>query len=152
MRKRSATRADIDEFYRQKRLAIVGVSRDDKAYSRMVFRELRQRGYDVVPVNPAATEIDGVRCYANIAEVAPAVGGALVLLPAEAATAAVSDCAQAGVGRLWLRNDVPAAREVCRGQGITLIAGYCPFMFMPGTAFVHKCHAFGLKLVGQYPS
>ncbi len=151
MRVRSGSRTDIDEFYRQKRLAIVGVSRSEKEYSRLVFRELVKRGYEVVPVNPAAAELDGVRCYAKLADVAPAVDAALVLLPAEAAAQAVQECAQSGVKRVWLRNDVPTAREVCRRQSIALVAGYCPFMFLPGTAFFHRCHAFGLKLAGKYP-
>lgn len=151
MRARSATRAGIADFYRQKRLAIVGVSRNEKEYSRLVFRELVKRGYDVVPVNPAVTELDGVRCYARLADVSPTVDTAMVLLPAAAAEQAVRECAQSGVKRVWLRNDVPSAREVCRRENISLVAGYCPFMFLPGTPFVHRCHAFGLKLAGQYP-
>jgi predicted CoA-binding protein len=151
MRVRSATRADINDFYHQRRLAVVGVSRDDKAYSRLIFRELRKRGYDVVPVNPSAAELDGVRCYPSLSEVTPAVDGALVLLPTEKASDAVCECAEAGVGRVWLRDDVPGARELCQRGGATLISGYCPFMFLPGTAFVHQCHAFGLKLAGKYP-
>ncbi len=151
MRVRSASRADIDDFYRQKRLAIVGVSRDEKEYSRLVFRELLKRGYDVVPVNPAAAELDGVRCYARLADVFPAVEAAMVLLPTAAAAQAVQECARSGVKRVWLRNDVPSAREVCQREGIALVSGYCPFMFLPGTPFVHRCHAFGLKLAGKYP-
>ncbi|MHB1132972.1 MAG: CoA-binding protein [Chloroflexota bacterium] len=151
MRNRSATRAEIDEFYAQKRLAVVGVSRDEKDWSRLVFRELRKLGYDAVPVNPAASELDGVRCYAKLADVAPAVDGALVLLPDAAAEAAAREAVQAGIKRLWLRNDVPAAHDLCQKADTALIAGYCPFMFMPGAPFFHQFHAFGLKLIGKYP-
>ena len=151
MSSRSASRADIDDFYAQKRLAIVGVSRNEKEYSRLVFQELRQAGYDVVPVNPQAQEIEGLRCYASVAEIAPAVDGAMVLLPAEAGASAAREAAGAGVKRLWLRYDTPAARELAGQQGVKLISGYCPFMFVPGSSFFHQCHAFGLKLVGKYP-
>ena len=151
MRTRNATRADIDEFYRQKRLAVVGVSRDEKEWSRAVFRELQKRGYDVVPVNPHSAELDGVRCYARLADIAPAVDGALILLPAGPAMQSLAECAAASIKRVWLRNHVPGAEEVIRQAGITLISGYCPFMFMPNTPFFHKFHAWGLQLVGQYP-
>jgi uncharacterized protein len=152
VRVRSASRAGIEDFYNQKRLAIVGVSRDEKAYSRLVFREFRDRGYDVVPINPEAKELDGVRCYASAAEVSPAVDGALVLLPAAEVESVVRECVDAGIRRVWLRSDVPAARKLCQREGVALVSGYCPFMFLPDTALFHKCHAFGLKLAGKYPS
>lgn len=151
MRTRIATRADIDEFFRQKRLAVLGVSRDEKDWSRAVFRELKARGYDVVAINPKAAEMDGARCYSRLAEVAPVVDGAMVLLPAGSAAQALRECADAGVKRVWLRNHVPEAEAISRQAGMKLVAGYCPFMFMPNTQFFHKCHAWGLKLAGRYP-
>jgi uncharacterized protein len=154
MRVRRATRGAIDDFLGQKRLAVVGVSRNENQseYSRMVFRELVKRGYDVVPVNPGASEIEGRRCYARVTDVTPPVDGVLVLLPSESAAKVVSDCVEAGVTRVWLRNDVPSARELCDQRGITLVSGYCPFMFLPNGPFFHQCHAFGLKLAGRYPA
>ena len=153
MRVRSGSRAEIDEFLRQRRLAVVGVSRNEKEYGRAVFRELRKGGREVTPINPSASEIDGVACYASISEVGSTVDGALVLLPAASAAAAVRECVEAGIRRIWIRTDVPEARELCEKSGVTLISGFCPLMFLPNAdaAFVHACHAFGLKLAGIYP-
>ena len=53
----------IREFLSQQRLAIVGVSHEPKDFSRALFRALRERNFDVVPVNPSAKEIEGVVCY-----------------------------------------------------------------------------------------
>jgi len=50
-----------------------------------MFRTLRERGYDAVPVNPKPTEIDGVPCYARLQEIQPPVQGALVMVKSEAA-------------------------------------------------------------------
>lgn len=152
MRVRSAARADIDGILGQKRLAVVGVSRHENEYSRLLFRELVKRGYDVAPVNPAAQEVEGVSCFARIADVSPAVDGALVLLPSTAAEEAVRECVEAGVARIWSRKDVPSARELCRERGVCLVSGYCPFMFLPNGQFLHQCHALSLRLVGRYPA
>jgi predicted CoA-binding protein len=151
MRARVATHGDIDAFYAEKRLAVVGVSRNEKDYSRSVFAELRKRGYDVVPVNPNASEIDGVRCEAKLADITPAPDAALVLLPAGPAAQAMRECADAGIKRVWLRYNAEGAEEISKRAGINLISGYCPFMFMPDTHFAHKIHGFCLQLVGQYP-
>src|SRR5947209_5435536 len=42
----------IEDFLRQKRIAMVGLSRESKDFSVMLFEEFRRRGYDMVPVNP----------------------------------------------------------------------------------------------------
>jgi predicted CoA-binding protein len=45
-------------------MAMVGVSREPKGFSGMLFEELSKRGYDVVPVNPNAPEVLGRPCFA----------------------------------------------------------------------------------------
>ncbi|MEZ5143777.1 MAG: CoA-binding protein [Acidimicrobiales bacterium] len=46
------SRAVIDDFLAQEHLAFVGASHDPKEFSATVYRELRDRGYDLHPVNP----------------------------------------------------------------------------------------------------
>ena len=40
--------------------AVAGVSRSGRAAANAIFRKLCGAGYEVVPVNPAATEVEGV--------------------------------------------------------------------------------------------
>src|SRR4029453_15086898 len=70
-----------NDFLAQRRIALVGVSRDPRDLSRTLFRELRQRGYDVVPVHPELTSADGVPCARQLQDVSPAVQGALLMTP-----------------------------------------------------------------------
>jgi predicted CoA-binding protein len=51
------------------RIAVVGASNDPNKYGNIIVRDLARSGYTVLPVNPHATEIAGLRCYANVAEV-----------------------------------------------------------------------------------
>ena len=46
-----ATRAAIDDFLAQKRLALVGLSRNPKSFSHTVYKELVDHGYEVIAVN-----------------------------------------------------------------------------------------------------
>src|SRR5215468_860431 len=57
------TRADIDDFLALQRIAMVGVSRNSKDFSRTLFRDLCDRGYDVVPVNLFVDEIAGQESF-----------------------------------------------------------------------------------------
>lgn len=65
------SQAEIRDFLAQKRIAMVGVSRDPKETSRILFKEFVSRGYDMVAVNPNATEINGRPSIARLEEVTP---------------------------------------------------------------------------------
>ena len=147
------TRAVLaNEFLAERRLAVVGVSRDPKDFSRGLFRELLRRGYDVVPVNPAGGEIEGRPCAAGVQDVAPPVAGVLVMTRSEVSEQVVRDCAEAGVAKVWLHRGIGpgavsrAAVDFCRLHGIAVVEGECPYMFLPVSGFVHRAHGFIRRL------
>ena len=151
------TRERIDDFLGQKRLAIVGVSREQQHFSRALFREFVRRGYDAVPVNPGADELDGRRCFPRVQDIAPAVDGALILTPPKKTESVVLDCAAAGITRIWMYRAVgkgavsQAAVGFCKANGMQVVSGYCPHMFWRDAAFFHRFHAFLIRITGAYP-
>lgn len=150
-------RADIDAFFASKRLAFVGVSRNPQDFSRQLLKELRLRGYDVVPVNPAADEIDDLPAAKAVRDVAPPADAVLVMTPPAASEAVVREAADAGVPLVWLHRGAgqgavsDAAVEAGRARGLKMVVGECPFMFLPDTGFVHRVHGFFRKVGGHYP-
>jgi uncharacterized protein len=60
-------------FLSNHRIAMVGISRDPKDFSRSLFREMRQQGYDIVPVNLFAEDVEGEECFQSLHSVSPAV-------------------------------------------------------------------------------
>ena len=49
----------INDFLAQKRIAMVGISREPRNFSVSLFQELCRRGYDMVPVNPNTPNVLG---------------------------------------------------------------------------------------------
>jgi predicted CoA-binding protein len=153
------TRQQIDEFWGLRRLAVVGVSRDPKHFSNAIWQELRQRRYEAVPVNPNATEIDGQRCYARVQDIQPPVDGVVIMTPPRATEQVVHDCVDAGVTHVWMHRGAgggpgavsPAAVAYCDVNGVDVVAGQCPYIFLPGTPFFHGLHGFVKKVTGSYP-
>jgi len=151
------TRTQIDDFWAQKRLAIVGVSHNPQDFSRQMMGELQKRGYEVYPVNPKIQDLDGQPCYPQVQNIQPTVDGVIILTQPQITDQVVQDCAEAGVPRVWMHQGGGSgsvsknAIKYCEEQGIQVVAGYCPFMFMPETPFIHRFHAWTLKLTGRYP-
>lgn len=147
----------IEDFLSQKRIAMVGVSRERHHISIALFEELCRRGYEVIPVNPNSPEIMGRRCFASIKDIQP-VPEAVLLLTAPAVTnSVVRDCAEVGVKRIWMyrgagQGAVDAeAVEYCREHGMELVPGWCPFMFLSPVRGVHRFHRFISKMTRHYP-
>jgi predicted CoA-binding protein len=147
-----------NQFLAQRRLAVVGVSRDPRDFSRSLVRELKARGYDVVPVHPWLDQVEGLRCYDRVQEIRPPVDGALLLTPPAVTTLVVRECAAAGIPRVWMhrgagRGAVSAeAVAFCREQGMDVVEGACPWMFLPDAGAGHRFHGMLARLFGRHPS
>lgn len=157
MSEQKASLEMIDNFLSHKRIAMVGLSRERKEFSSMLFEEFRRRGYDVVPVNPGARELFGCRSFARVQDIQPPVEAVLLMTSPQVTEMVVKDCAEAGIQRVWMyRAGGPgavseAAIQFCREHGIEVIPGECPFMFWRNAGFGHRLHGFILKLIGRYP-
>ena len=147
----------IEDFLAQKRIAMAGISRDPASFSASLFKELCQRGYDVIPVNPKATEVQGRPCFARVQDIQPPVAGVLLMTSPEATEKVVRDCAEANVRRVWMYRATGTgavstkAVAFCRERGIQVIPGQCPFMFLPEAGGIHRLHGFVRKITGRFP-
>lgn len=153
----ATTIKQINEFLALKRIAVVGVSRNEQEMSHVLWQELRQRRYDAIPVNPATEEIDGRRCYATVGDIEPPVESALIVTTPAVAEQVLEDCAAAGVHHVWLYGGLgggatsPATVATADRLGLDAVAGQCPFMFLPGAPVFHSIHGFGKRLTRSYP-
>ncbi len=147
----------IEDFLAQKRIAMPGISRDPGNFSVALFKELCQRGYDVVPVNPNVAEVQGRRCFARVQDIQPPVEAALLMTSPEATETVVNDCAEAGIRRVWMYRAAgkgavsPKAVAFCREHGMRVVSGECPFMFLRDAARFHRVHGLIRKITGRYP-
>lgn len=147
----------IEDFLSQKRIALVGMSRDPKSFSALLFKELSSRGYDLVPVNPNVQEVLGRKCFARVQDIQPPVDAALLLTSPQVTDAVVRDCAECGIRRVWMHRAggqgavSENAIDFCREREIRVIPGECPLMFLPQIGGIHGLHGFFRKLFGRYP-
>lgn len=147
------TKAQIDDFYSQSQIAIIGVSRNKKKFGYMAFNELKNKGYKVVPVNNNADFIDDNLCYKNIEALPVEVTAAVVMTSKKVTPDIVQQLIQKGVKHIWIQqgSDTPEAIKLAKENNINLIYGKCIFMFSQPVEGMHKFHRNILKLFGCMP-
>ena len=134
------------EFLAKKRIAVTGVSRTPKGHgSNVVYKRLRDRGYQVSPINPNADQVEGDRCYPDLRSVPGGVEAVVIGTRPESAEATMRECADLGIKHVWMHPRAGRRKRVSRGHrirsaahGITVIDGGCPLMFNPTADTGHK--------------
>jgi predicted CoA-binding protein len=119
---------DIDKILRMHRWAVVGLSDNPWRASNSVAKELLDRGYDVVPVNPAADEVLGRKSYASLADVPGEVDVVDIFRRSDQAGAHVDEAIAIGAKAVWMQLGVidPAAAARARAAGLRVVMNRCP--------------------------
>lgn len=154
----STIKEAASEFLAKKRIAVTGVSRNPQGHgSNIVYKRLRDRGYQVFAINPHADTVEGDRCYHDLRSVPGGVEAVVIGTRPETADATMRECVDLGIGHVWMhRGPVPgsvskSATEYGRRHGIRVIDGGCPLMFEPTADFGHKVARFLFTGTGKVP-
>ena len=91
----------VAEFLAGKRFVIAGVSRQPKQFANAIYRRLLDSGFDVLPVNPNAAEVEGVRCYPDLGSIPGTIDGVVIATHPGAALDIVRQCGEKGIRRVW---------------------------------------------------
>lgn len=145
----------IAEFLRGRRIAVAGVSRGTDSAANPIFRRLRQAGYDVVPVNPKATEVEGAACFPDLASIPGDLDGLVVATHPDVSAEVVRQAAQRKIPRVWLHRSFgrgsvsEAAVRECATRGLPCIVGGCPLMYCEPVDLAHRCMRAWLRWRGR---
>ncbi len=144
----------VRDFVSQRRLAIAGVSRSGRKFGNLLLRELKTRGFEVVPVHPGAAELQGLPCAKSLAELKGRVDGLVVVTPPSEAAKLVREAADAGILRVWLQQGAESdeAVRIARDRGVALVRGHCLLMFLPRAGGIHGFHRLVWRFLGKLPA
>lgn len=147
-------KADVDEFMALKNLAVYGASRNPKKFGGMIFKELKEKGYNVVPVNPNSDTIQGETCYKDLGSIPGTVDGVIMTVKPDITKEAVKEAHKAGIKSVWMQYGSNSADAVafCQENGMKVISRECVFMFVEPVKNIHKFHRFFARLFGTYPN
>ncbi len=107
--------------------AVVGASRNPEKYGHQVYRDLRNAGYKVYPVNPNSNEILGDECYPNLEVLPVKPDVADLVVPPKVTQHLVKTCKNLGIRKVWMQpgSESETAINFCRENGMDVVHGVC---------------------------
>ena len=123
-----STKEQIRQFLTSTVIGVVGASADRSKFGNKVLRCYQRNGRQVIPVNPAQPEIEGLKSVPSVAELPAEVNSISVITPPQVTEKVVEQAVAKGIKNIWLQPGAGSDQAVqyCREQGVNLIAdGSC---------------------------
>jgi predicted CoA-binding protein len=146
------TLKQINEFLDSQPIALVGVSRNPKKFGYTAFKELKDKGMKIIPVNPNADEIMGEKSYSSVKMLPPEVQSIIVFTKKDQTASVIREAKEKGIKKIWIQQmaDSKEALAELKDSDINYITGECILMhYKPHS--IHKFHGSLKKLFGRYP-
>ena len=105
---------------KHKTIAVIGASTDRTKFGNKAVRGFAAQGHTIYPVNPRATEIEGLTAYASIREVPSRPDMVTMYLPAALVLKALPEIAERGCDELWLNPGTESEEVIAEAKRLGL--------------------------------
>ncbi|MBS3922418.1 MAG: CoA-binding protein [Nitrosarchaeum sp.] len=127
MERDSYTDNEIRGILSLKRVAVIGMSKNENKAAHYVPKYLSENGFDIIPVNPTADEILGKKCFSTISEVNGDVDIVDVFRPSEQVLHVVEEAIKKKPKVIWLQEGIHnvEAEKLARDNDIKIVYNRC---------------------------
>ena len=148
------SKALVEEFLHESKIALVGISRDKRKFGNTIYRELKKKGFALFPVNPNMTEFEKDKCYSSLSSLQQRVDALIINIPPKNTKAIVEEAKNVGIKKIWMQqgSESEEAIKFCNENNIEIISGECILMFAEPAAFFHRAHRWINKIAGELPA
>jgi len=143
----------INSFFKTQPIAIIGVSRKKNHFSNEVYKKMKEKGLNVIAINPNTDKVLEDICYPNLKSIPNKIESAVILTAAKNTDAIVKEAVEYGIKNLWIqqKSETKAAIEMAEQNNINVIHHQCIMMFTEPVTGFHKFHKSIKKLFGKLP-
>jgi len=103
-----------------RRIAVVGMSKDPQKDAQRIPMYLKNAGFEIIPVNPTATEIAGMKVYGSLSEIPFDFDIVQIFRPSEAVPPIVDEALKTKAKVIWMqlgiRNEDAARKARMAGK------------------------------------
>ena len=117
----------VKDFLKQKRFAIIGSFRNETKYAYRILQALKNKGYEVYPVNPRLKVVEGLTCYSRVKDIPVVCDVANIVTPPRITEKVVRECKEKGITRVWLQPGAESEEVIkfCKENNIQVIYNVC---------------------------
>jgi uncharacterized protein len=128
MEKDSHSDDEIKKFYTLKNIAVVGMSKNEDKAAHYVPKYLIDHGYNVIPVNPTATEILGRKSYPTVSSISDKIDIVDIFRRSEDVLSVVEDTIKKeGIKVIWMQEGIYSkeAEKMAGEKDISAVYNRC---------------------------
>jgi predicted CoA-binding protein len=103
-----------------RRVAVIGASNDRHKFGNKAVRAFVRRGYDVVPINPHETHVEGLRAFRSVLDVTGPIDMATVYVRPDIGLQIVTELAQKGITEVWFNPGADSPALIARARELGL--------------------------------
>ena len=117
----------VKDFLKQRRFAVVGSFRNESKYAYQILKTLKNREYEVYPINPRTKEVESLICYPSVKDTPVVCDVVNIVTPPKITERIVQECQEEGITRVWLQPGAESHKVIkfCQEKGIKVIHGLC---------------------------
>lgn len=144
---------DIEEFMVSEKIAVAGVSRNPKKFSRVMYNHLKKNDISLVAINPNVDEIDGEKCYKSVGDLPSDYKRLLITTPKSQTESVVKEAINKGMEMVWIQqgSSTKEAFELVKKSNMKVINNECVLMFAKPVKGIHGIHKFLRTMFGGMP-
>ena len=127
MEQDSYTDDQIRQILSLKKVAVVGMSKNEEKAANYVPKYLISQGYDVVPVNPTTDSILDRKCHASLSDIVSPVDIVDVFRPSDQVLPVIQEAIKIKPKVIWLQEGIhnEEAEDLARKAGIQVVFNRC---------------------------
>ena len=133
-------------------IAVAGVSRNRNKFGSALFRELSEKGLNVVALNRHMDSFEGQPCYKGIEDLPAEVGSLITVVKPDETRKLLEAAEKKGIRKIWMQQGSESAEAVafCEEKGLEYVQKACVLMYADPVGSIHKFHRGIAKLFGKY--
>ena len=99
-------------------VAVIGASNNRRKFGNIAVRAFQKAGYNVIPITPAAAEVEGLRAYASVLDVAETIDLATIYVGPAIGAQVIEQLAEKGIPEVWLNPGAGSSAIVARARAL----------------------------------
>jgi len=127
MERDSHSDEEIKQILSMKNVAVVGMSKHSEKAAHFVPKYLNDNGYNIIPINPTATEILNKKCFSSVSELDEPIDIVDVFRPSDQVLPVIQEAIKKKPKVIWLQEGIhnAEAEEFARKEGIDVVFNRC---------------------------